>query len=120
MKPVRPIAKHRVRQPVAWVCAISLAMPHHMAYALPQGGQVAAGSATITSGVNATDINQASQRSVINWNGFEVGANESVNFYQPSQTAIALNRISGGASQINGSINANGQVCKRTRMRCSP
>jgi filamentous hemagglutinin family protein len=40
-----------------------------------------------------------------------VGSQETVNFLQPSATAIAVNRISGSnGSEILGHINANGDV----------
>ena len=83
--------------------------------ALPTNGQVVAGSATIaqsTTGNTATlNINQSSQRAVINWSSFNVGTNATVNFNQPNAQAVTLNRVTGGsASVINGAINANGQV----------
>ena len=83
--------------------------------ALPTGGQVVAGSATISQTQNATlatmNVNQSSQRAVINWSSFNVGANATVNFNQPNAQAVTLNRVTGGsASVINGAINANGQV----------
>ncbi len=77
----------------------------------PAGGQVAAGSATITQSGAVTTINQASQRAVINWNSFSVGANEAVRFNQPNSAAATLNRVTGReSSSILGSISANGQV----------
>lgn len=40
-----------------------------------------------------------------------MGSQETVNFLQPSATAIAVNRISGSnGSEILGHINANGDV----------
>ncbi|MBT8564405.1 filamentous hemagglutinin N-terminal domain-containing protein [Polynucleobacter paneuropaeus] len=82
---------------------------------LPTGGQVAAGSATISSTSTpqsaVMNVNQTSQRAVINWNSFNVGSNATVNFNQPNAQAVILNRVtSGSASVINGAINANGQV----------
>jgi filamentous hemagglutinin family protein len=57
------------------------------------------------------NINQTSQRAVINWDSFNVGKNATVNFNQPNANAVTLNRVtSGSASVINGAINANGQV----------
>jgi len=83
-----------------------------MALANPTGGQVVAGSATIgTAGANGTVINQSSQRAAINWQQFNVGANQYVQFVQPNSSSVVLNRVIGGnASQIFGSIRANGQV----------
>jgi filamentous hemagglutinin family protein len=84
-----------------------------LAQALPQGGKVAGGNATIqTPSANQMVINQASQRAVINWDSFNVGAGNSVQFVQPSSTAQVLNRVVGmnGSTQILGTLTANGQV----------
>jgi len=78
---------------------------------LPTGGQVAAGQATINQSGNTMNINQSTQRAVINWNSFNVGANSTVNFNQPNANSSTLNRInSASKSMINGAVNSNGQV----------
>ena len=77
----------------------------------PQGGVVVGGSATITQGAGSTTIDQSSQRTAINWQSFNVGSAASVQFNQPSSTAIALNRVvTSEPSVIAGKINANGQI----------
>jgi filamentous hemagglutinin family protein len=77
----------------------------------PQGGQIVGGSAAITQATGSTTINQASQNAAINWQSFNVGSAAKVQFNQPDASAIALNRVVGGnLSQINGQINANGQI----------
>jgi filamentous hemagglutinin family protein len=79
--------------------------------ARPTGGAVSAGSASISYSPTATTIDQSSQRAAINWRSFNVGAQQSVNFVQPSASATALNRVkSPNPSQIAGKIDANGQV----------
>ena len=79
--------------------------------ALPTGGQVTAGSATINQTGNTLNINQASQKAALNWQTFNIGTNGTVNFVQPNSNAVALNRIGGNsASEIYGHLNANGQV----------
>ncbi|HEV2333832.1 MAG TPA: filamentous hemagglutinin N-terminal domain-containing protein, partial [Gammaproteobacteria bacterium] len=82
------------------------------ALANPTGGQVVGGTATIsTPSANGTVINQGSQRAVINWQQFSVGANQYVQFVQPSSSAVVLNRVIGSnPSSIFGNITANGQV----------
>ena len=90
----------------AALCMLSLP-----SFAGPAGGQVTAGSATITQAGTATTINQASNRAAIDWTKFSVGANESVRFNQPSASALTLNRVTGTeSSAIMGSLSANGQV----------
>ncbi|MBU3613230.1 filamentous hemagglutinin N-terminal domain-containing protein [Polynucleobacter sp. MG-27-Goln-C1] len=83
--------------------------------ALPTGGQVVAGNATINSTTAANNavmnVNQTSQRAVINWDAFNVGKNAAVNFNQPNANSVTLNRVTGAtASMIEGAVKANGQV----------
>lgn len=79
--------------------------------AAPSGGVVVQGSATINQSGATTNINQSSNKAVINWQGFGIGKNEVVNFNQPNANAVTLNRVLGSEkSVINGALNANGQV----------
>ena len=81
------------------------------AYALPQGGQVAAGAADIAASQAEMSIQQATQNAVINWNSFNIASNERVNIYQPNAQAALLNRVLGGnPSEIFGTLSANGRV----------
>lgn len=83
-----------------------------MALANPSGGQVVAGSASISNpSANGTVINQGSQSAIINWQQFSVGGNQYVQFIQPSSSSVVLNRVIGAnPSSIFGNITANGQV----------
>ena len=57
------------------------------------------------------NINQSSQRAVINWDSFNVGKNATVNFHQPNAQSVTLNRVVGAtASLVNGAVHSNGQV----------
>ncbi len=79
--------------------------------ALPSGGQVVAGQAGIAQSGNQMTVTQGSDKAIINWQRFDIGANAAVQFIQPSTSAVALNRvIAGDASQIHGKLSANGQV----------
>jgi trimeric autotransporter adhesin len=79
--------------------------------AAPTGAQVTAGSGTVTQTGNNTAIVQTSANLFLNWQSFNVSANEVVNFIQPSASSIAVNRILGNSgSQIFGHLDANGQV----------
>ena len=77
----------------------------------PKGGEVVSGEGTISlEGLN-TRIDQASNRLAIDWQSFNVAANENVQFVQPSSASVALNRIfDQNPSQIFGAIDANGRV----------
>ncbi|HZT51854.1 MAG TPA: filamentous hemagglutinin N-terminal domain-containing protein, partial [Stellaceae bacterium] len=76
------------------------------------GGQVVAGQAAISNPTaTSTLIRQSTPKAIINWTSFSIPKGSSVAFQQPSASAIALNRVTGGSiSQIYGSLTANGQV----------
>ena len=80
--------------------------------ALPTGGAVTSGSASISQTGSRMDVNQATQSAIINWSTFNIGASALVNFNQPSTSSVALNRVaaSAGVSEIMGRLTANGQV----------
>lgn len=81
------------------------------AQAGPMDGQITAGSGSVAQTGANTTITQSSQNLSLTWKSFNVGAQESVNFVQPSASAIAVNRIlDTNGSQILGQLNANGQV----------
>jgi len=78
---------------------------------LPTGGQVVAGSASISQSGSAMTVTQSSQKAVANWQTFNVGSQASVTYQQPSAGSVMLNRIlDSNPSQIYGQITANGQV----------
>jgi filamentous hemagglutinin family protein len=77
----------------------------------PTGGQVTAGSGSIAQSGNTTTINQSSQTLSLSWQTFNIAPQQTVDFVQPSSTAVAVNRILGtDGSVILGHLNANGQV----------
>ena len=87
------------------------------AQANPSGGSVVGGNANATisgEGTSLTTINQTAPSALINWQSFNIGAGETVNFNQPSATSVTWNYINDpnnpSASSINGNINAPGYV----------
>ncbi|MGB4114971.1 MAG: filamentous hemagglutinin N-terminal domain-containing protein [Polaromonas sp.] len=81
------------------------------ALALPAGGVVAAGGASISSSGATTTINQTTARAVINWQSFGIAAGQTVQFVQPDSGSVALNRVLGAdPSRIMGDLSANGKV----------
>ncbi len=83
--------------------------------ALPTGGVVSAGTASLsqagTAAAPVLNINQSTQRAAINWNTFNIGQAATVNFNQPNAQSVTLNRVADhNPSQIFGKINATGQV----------
>lgn len=92
-----------------WAAA---AQPAPAPQAVPTGGRVVAGQASIAAPApGQLTITQTTQRAAIDWQGFSVGTQGHVQFQQPNSAAIALNRVTGpDASVIAGRISANGQV----------
>lgn len=80
--------------------------------ALPTDGQVVNGNATISqTDPVSMHIQQASQKVILNWQGFGIGEGETVQFSQPGVSSVALNRVLGNdPSHILGQLSANGQV----------
>jgi filamentous hemagglutinin family protein len=78
--------------------------------ALPTGGSVTAGQATIGAPAgNSMTINQSSRSAIINWNTFSVGNGAAVNFNNGS--GATLNRVTGNVpSQLDGSLTATGSL----------
>lgn len=79
------------------------------AMALPQGFAVNSGDAELTTLANQMTITQSSNSADVNWDSFNIHANESVQFVQPAADSVIFNRI-GSASTIAGSLSANGHV----------
>ncbi len=79
--------------------------------ALPTGGVVTSGSATIATSGSQMTVDQTSQQMIANWQSFNIGQNAGVRFNQPAITSSALNRITDqNPTEIMGSLSANGQV----------
>jgi filamentous hemagglutinin family protein len=83
-----------------------------LATALPEGASLVAGQANIsTPNVNAMVVTQGSDKAILNWQSFNIGTGQSMQFVQPGAASVALNRVVGAApSSIYGSLSANGQV----------
>ncbi|WP_435640265.1 right-handed parallel beta-helix repeat-containing protein [Micavibrio aeruginosavorus] len=80
----------------------------------PTGEQVVAGSANFDRPDTSTlNINQNTDRVVINWDSFDIGSNAKTEFFQPGSGSLAVNRVTGRNSdptQILGTLKANGRV----------
>lgn len=95
----------------AWAAGLYIIGTGATAYALPEGGQVAAGQAAITTAGSTMTIAQQTAQAIINWQNFGIGSGEAVHINQPNSQAILLNRVVGSnPSEIFGQLTANGQV----------
>ncbi len=97
---------------IALLTSTSLILPNSLtASELPTGASILAGGASIDVTGNLMTVTQGTDRSIINWNSFSVGAGNAVNFVQPGVTSAILNRVTGTTSStITGNVTGNGQV----------
>ena len=79
--------------------------------ALPTGGSIGAGAASVNTVGNAMSVNQTSSKVIINWSTYNIGTEASVTYNQPSASSVALNQVTtSDPSQILGRLSSNGQV----------
>lgn len=108
----------RPLNPLAVCIALSLGTAQFGAFAsepardaLPRGGKITGGDASILQRDAALVIEQKSQKLIADWDSFDIGRDASVTFIQPNADASALNRIhSVNPTQIFGQLNANGKI----------
>ena len=103
-------ATRRARASAALGAALLAVLLGPLGHAGPTGERVVHGRVRFTRRGNRTII-RASDGSIINYRGFDIGARELVRFIQPSARARVLNRIlSGSPTRIDGGLFANGRV----------
>ena len=58
-----------------------------------------------------TTVTQTTQRAIVNWQRFSIGAGETTRFVQPGAASAILNRVTGGdPSKLMGQLTSNGRV----------
>lgn len=78
---------------------------------LPIGAEVVSGQVSVSAANAAMVVDQASDKAILNWQSFDIGADASVTFRQPGSTSVALNRVLNGAgTTIAGRLSGNGRV----------
>jgi filamentous hemagglutinin family protein len=108
---VSELTRGKKKSSVRNLLAAAMSLAAVVAQANPTGGQVVAGTGQVGTSGNTTTVTQSSQNLSVNWQSFNIAAQETVNFVQPSASAVAVNRILGSSgTQILGHLNANGQV----------
>jgi filamentous hemagglutinin family protein len=77
----------------------------------PTGGEVVTGNAIITNAGTTLNINQGSDKAIINWQNFSISSGELTKFLVPDSSSATLNRVVGGnPSSIYGTLQSNGQL----------
>ncbi|MGB0372644.1 MAG: filamentous hemagglutinin N-terminal domain-containing protein [Opitutales bacterium] len=96
---------------VAWSCLLVFYAGPAVLWANPSGAELVYGQAVFDEAGGHLEITQNGGQLIIDWQDFSIGAGETTRFVQPSIDAVALNRvISGNLSQIQGQLQANGEV----------
>ena len=111
MKTIRPYR----RAPAPRILAAALALAFSQAWpawALPEGNTTAHGVVEVgRPDASRMVIRQASDKAIVNWQGFSIGAGEQVRIEQPGAGSAILNRVTGASrSEIQGRLDANGKV----------
>ncbi len=110
-KTVRPVSQRRrfAFHPLSFAVCLAMSGP---ALALPGGGSVVAGTATISQPSTTSQlITQTTNKAIIDWKSFSIATGEQVRFSQPSSTSITLNRVTGyDPSSILGQLSSNGKI----------
>jgi filamentous hemagglutinin family protein len=80
--------------------------------ALPQDGQVQSGEVQLKQVTpKRLDVNQTSDKAIIDWKSFNIAEGEHTHFQLPSNNSINLSRVIGGQrSDIFGKLSSNGQL----------
>lgn len=101
-----------VRLAIAGGVLLGSVSPVHAELPVPRDVWVSNGGATKEIAGDTLKITQETDRAILNWQSFNVGAKNQVIFDQKlGSSSIALNRIfQGDPSQILGKVTANGQV----------
>jgi filamentous hemagglutinin family protein len=101
----------RLNKHLLFTTAMTLSLSPVFSHALPTGGSVSSGSASISTSGNQTIVSQSTPKAVINWTGFNTTKGQSVTFNdQQGSNSVTLNRVSGAATTFDGSLFSNGSV----------
>lgn len=97
--------------PLALAVALALAAPQAV-FAAPVGATVVAGQVQVSQpDARTTLVTQGSDKAIVDWRSFSIGAGETVRFQQPGSDSVVLNRVTTAApSEIFGRLSANGKV----------
>ena len=82
-----------------------------MAYALPHGGVVTKGAATLSYSTNRLLVNQNTSSASFSWSSYNVGSSQTVQYRTPGSSSVSMNFIGGTTpAQISGQVISNGQL----------
>lgn len=94
------------------LCGTALSPTELFGQTLPEGFALQQGQAVVSRPApQRMRIEQTTDRAVLNWDSFSIGAGSNVSVQQPNRNSALLNRVTGPLpSRIDGYFSANGQV----------
>ena len=78
---------------ICWVFALLWCALPSAVFANPVGGVVSAGQATIASSAKKVDINQQSNKAVIDWRGFDIAPDETTGLIATAQVRLMASSL---------------------------
>ena len=101
-----------MKRQTLFLAVASLFAEAALAQALPTGGGLTRGAGSIDTSGSTMTVSQTSQRAIFDFATYNIGAGGGVVYNLPSASSVSVSRVaaSGGRSQIDGSITANGHV----------
>jgi len=94
------------------ILAVWIALFPAFAFALPTDPTVQAGAVTFDQvDPNTLNVIQSTNKAIIDWQTFNIAANEATHFQMPSSNSFNLSRVTGGVgSEIFGTLTSNGNL----------
>ncbi len=100
-----------IRLAIGGLLAGAMSLPVQAELPVAAQNWVGSGAADRAINGNTMNITQHTDKVVLNWQSFNIGVDNRVDFAQPGSTSVALNRIGqSDPSRILGSLTANGQI----------
>ena len=102
-----PWQKHSICILSAWIALFPA-----FAFALPTDPTVQAGSVTFDQvDPNTLNVIQSTNKAIIDWQSFNIQADEATHFQMPSSDSFNLSRVTGGVgTEIFGTLTSNGNL----------
>ena len=110
-RPLRSFSLFHRMVALTLTMTIPLVTMPDLALALPHGGGVAKGQATLGYSTGKLLVTQSTSSATFNWSSFNVKSGQSVVYRTPGSSSVSLNYIGGTTpSAINGAVTSNGII----------
>ena len=105
-------SRKRWRKHIICILSAWIALFPAFVFALPTNPNVQAGSVAFDQvDPNTLNVIQSTNKAIIDWQTFNIQANEATHFQMPSTDSFNLSRVTGGVgSEIFGTLTSNGNL----------